>query len=174
MAERMIGKLGDPALRKVCKPILEITSNTLQLLDDMAETLATAKNGAALAAPQVGIVRRIIVIENGDSTIELINPEILERSGEQIGPEGCLSMPDIWGRVKRAKYVKVKATNRAGMEFIIEGKDFLARCLQHEIDHLDGILFIDHVIPGQLFNEHTNEPIDVYELIKASRQNSLL
>ncbi|GBF35056.1 peptide deformylase [Desulfocucumis palustris] len=173
MAERMIGKIGDPVLRKVCKPVTEITPNTLQLLDDMAETLATAKNGAALAAPQVGIVRRIIVIDSGDGVIELINPEILEKHGEQIGPEGCLSLPDIWGRVKRAKYVKVKATNREGSEFIMEGKDFMARCLQHEIDHLDGILFIDHVPPGQLFSEKTNRPIDVYDLIKTSRPNNL-
>ncbi|AEG59058.1 peptide deformylase [Desulforamulus ruminis] len=167
----MIGKVGDPVLRKKCKPVTEITPNILQLLDDMADTLAAASNGAALAAPQVGILRRMVVIDSGEGFIELINPEIIEKSKEQIGPEGCLSLPGIWGRVKRAKYVKVKAVNRDGEEFIIEGRGFMARCLQHEIDHLDGTLFIDYVAPGQLFQEHTDEPVDVYRLLKASREN---
>ncbi|MDO7787631.1 peptide deformylase [Desulforamulus aquiferis] len=170
MAERIIGKIGDPALRKVCKPVTEINSNILSLLDDMTETLDAESNGAALAAPQVGILRRMVVINTGQGFIELINPTIIDKSGEQIGPEACLSMPGIWGKVKRAKNVKVKAMNRQGLEFLMEGKDFMARCLQHEIDHLEGILFIDHVIPGQLFKEGTNEPLDLYALMKLSKQ----
>ncbi|WP_198006953.1 peptide deformylase [Desulforamulus reducens] len=167
----MIGKLGDPALRKVCKPVCEITPNILQLLNDMADTLRATPNGAALAAPQVGFLRRVVVIDLGNEKIELINPEIIEKSGEQVGSEGCLSLPGIWGRVKRSKFVKVKAMNREGEEILVEGKGLLARCLQHEIDHLDGILYIDHVAAGQLFLEQTNEPLDVYKLIQKSKEN---
>ncbi|WP_027363746.1 peptide deformylase [Desulfotruncus alcoholivorax] len=165
MAERMIGKLGDPILRKKCKHVSEITQSVLQLLDDMTDTLKASPNGAALAAPQVGILKRIVVIDGGDSFIELINPRIINKSGEQTGPEGCLSLPGIWGQVTRAQHVKVKAMNRAGEEFIIEGEDFMARCLQHELDHLEGILFIDHVTTGQVYRERTNEPLDVYKLL---------
>lgn len=168
----MLVKIGDPVLRKTCKTVPEITPKIIELLDDMAETLKTDPNGAAIAAPQVGIVRRIVVVNTEEGIIDLINPEIIEKSGEQFGAEGCLSLPGIWGRVMRADCVKVKALNRAGEEFIIEGKGFMARCLQHEIDHLDGVLFIDHVAPGQLFQERTNRPLDVYELMKLSRQNS--
>lgn len=172
MAERIIRTLGDAALRKACKAVSEVTSDTLRILDDMSETLNSASNGAALAAPQIGILKRIVVINSGKGIIELINPEIIEKSGGQLGAEACLSIPNIWGKVKRANYVKVKALNRAGKEFIIEGKEFMARCLQHEIDHLDGILFIDHVSPGEILNELTDEPLDVHELIKISRKNA--
>ncbi|MFZ7101496.1 MAG: peptide deformylase [Peptococcaceae bacterium] len=163
--------MGDPALRKVCKSVSGVTVHIIKILDDMKETLAAANNGAALAAPQVGILKKIVVIDSGEGMIELINPEIVAKSGEQLGAEACLSIPGIWGRVKRANYVKVKALNRAGEEFVIEGEEFMARCLQHEIDHLSGILFIDHVSPGEIFNEVTNDPLNIYELLKASKAN---
>jgi len=135
----------DKILRKTCKAVPEITPNVKKLLDNMLETMY-ASNGVGLAAPQVGILKRLVVVdigEGGPGPLKLINPEILERSGTQNGPEGCLSCPGIWGDVKRSKYVKVKALNPDGEEIIIEGEDYLARALQHEIDHLDGILFID-------------------------------
>ncbi len=135
----------DKILRKTCKAVPEITPNVKKLLNNMLETMY-ASNGVGLAAPQVGILKRLVVIdigEGGPGPLKLINPEILERSGMQDGPEGCLSCPGMWGDVKRSKYVKVKALNPDGEEIIIEGEDFLARALQHEIDHLDGILFID-------------------------------
>lgn len=135
----------DKLLRKVCKPVPEITPNVKKLLDNMLETMYEPI-GVGLAAPQVGILKRVVVVdigEEGPGPLKLINPEILERSGEQNGPEGCLSCPGMWGDVKRSKYVKVKALTPEGQEIIIEGEDYLARALQHEIDHLDGILFID-------------------------------
>ncbi len=135
----------DKLLRKTCKAVPEITPNVKKMLDNMLETMYAAK-GVGLAAPQVGVLKRLVVIdvgEEGPGPLKLINPEILERSGEQNGPEGCLSCPGIWGDVKRSKHVKVKALNPEGEEIIIEGDDFLARALQHEIDHLDGILFTD-------------------------------
>lgn len=135
----------DKILRKICKPVPEITPNVKKLLNNMLETMYQS-NGVGLAAPQVGILKRVVVVdvgEEGPGPLQLINPEILERSGVQDGPEGCLSCPGMWGNVRRSKYVKVKALNPEGEEIIIEGEDFLARALQHEIDHLDGILFID-------------------------------
>ena len=135
----------DKILRKISKPIPEITPNVKKMLDRMLETMY-ASNGVGLAAPQVGILKRAVVVdvgEGGPGPMKLINPEIVERSGVQNGPEGCLSCPNMWGEVRRSQYVKVKATNPEGEEIIVEGEDFLARALQHEIDHLDGILFID-------------------------------
>ena len=135
----------DKILRKISKPIPEITPNVKKMLDRMLETMY-ASNGVGLAAPQVGILKRAVVVdmgEGGPGPLKLINPEIVERSGVQNGPEGCLSCPNMWGDVRRSQYVKVKATNPEGEEIIVEGEDFLARALQHEIDHLDGILFID-------------------------------
>ena len=135
----------DKILRKISKPIPEITPNVKKMLDRMLETMY-ASNGVGLAAPQVGILKRAVVVdvgEGGPGPLKLINPEIVERSGVQNGPEGCLSCPNMWGEVRRSQYVKVKATNPEGEEIIVEGEDFLARALQHEIDHLDGISFID-------------------------------
>ena len=135
----------DKILRKISKPIPEITPNVKKMLDRMLETMY-ASNGVGLAAPQVGILKRAVVVdvgEGGPGPLKLINPEIVERSGVQNGPEGCLSCPNMWGDVRRSQYVKVKATNPEGEEIIVEGEDFLARALQHEIDHLDGTLFID-------------------------------
>ncbi|MBR4943835.1 MAG: peptide deformylase [Peptococcaceae bacterium] len=135
----------DNLLRKKSQVVPEITPNVIKMLDRMQETMYAA-NGVGLAAPQVGILKRVIVVdigEDGPGVLRLINPEILERSGSQNGPEGCLSCPGMWGDVKRSQYVKVKAMNEQGQEIIIEAEDFLARALQHEIDHLEGILFID-------------------------------
>ena len=145
MAILNIVKEGDPTLRKVCRPVTEITPRILTLLDDMRETLAEA-NGAGLAAPQVGILRRIALVDLGEEIVELINPEIVETEGEQEEVEGCLSVPDVWGVTRRPARVKVKALNREGEEFTVEGEGLNARCLCHEIDHLDGHLFTDNVL----------------------------
>jgi len=142
MAILNIVKEGDATLRKVCRPVTEITPRILQLLDDMRDTLIEA-NGAGLAAPQVGILRRIVLVDNGEEILELINPEIIEASGEQEEVEGCLSVPDVWGVTHRPYWVKVKALNRHGEEIVVEGEELTARCFCHELDHLDGHLFTD-------------------------------
>lgn len=170
MAERSIVKIGDPVLREVSRPVNKINANVLKLLDDMANTLYAGPNRAGLAAPQVGISKRLAVIDCGDGLIELINPKIITKSGEQIGPEACLSMPGLVGTVNRANHVVVKTLTRSGKVSTVEGKGFLARCLQHEIDHLDGILYIDHVRPGLLYNEQTGEQLNVLEAIRFSKQ----
>ena len=143
MAQLQIRKVGDEALRKVCRPVDAITPRVLTLLDDMVETMRAA-NGVGLAAPQVGILRRIVVIEVEPGEVyELINPKIIAFSGEQDGQEGCLSVPGRWGMVKRPMHVTVRALNRKGEEFEITGHELLARCFCHELDHLDGALYID-------------------------------
>ena len=146
MAIRTIRISTDEVLRKKCKVVKEITPNLLTLLDDMADTMYEA-NGVGLAAPQVGILKRVVVIDIGEGLVELINPEILETSGSQIDDEGCLSVPGKYAPVERPNYVKVKAMDRDGNEFIIEGEELMARALCHEIDHLDGILYIDKALP---------------------------
>ncbi|NLM14109.1 MAG: peptide deformylase [Epulopiscium sp.] len=145
MALRQIRKDGDEILRKKSKIVKEITPSILTLLDDMAETMYAA-DGVGLAAPQIGILKRIVVIDVGDGIIELINPEIIEEEGEQVCAEGCLSIPGVSGEVKRPEKVKVKALNRHGEEIILEGEGLLAVAFCHEIDHLNGILFTDKVI----------------------------
>lgn len=144
MAIRIIVKDPDPILREKSKPVPKITPNIHKLLNDMADTMYDAE-GVGLAAPQIGILKRVIVMDVGDEhgLIELINPEIIEKEGEQFGPEGCLSIPGLRGDVRRAERVKVKGLNRDGEEIVIEGTDLLARCIQHEVDHLDGILYTD-------------------------------
>lgn len=142
MAIRLITKDPDPILRKNAKQVTKFDERLHRLLDDMAETMYDA-NGVGLAAPQVAISKRVIVIDTGDGLIECVNPEIIEKKGEQFGPEGCLSIPGINGDVRRAQYVKVRAQNRFGEEIEIEGEDLLARAFQHEIDHLNGVLFTD-------------------------------
>lgn len=145
MALLNIVKEGDPTLRKVCRPVTEITPRILQLLDDMVETLIDS-NGAGLAAPQVGILRRIAVVDMGEEIVELINPEIIAAEGQQQELEGCLSVPDVWGITDRPQKVTVKALNRFGEEFTVTGEDLDARCFCHELDHLDGHLFTDKAI----------------------------
>lgn len=139
----------DDVLRKKARPVEKIDKRILLLLDDMAETMYNAE-GVGLAAPQVGILRRIAVIDIGDGIIELINPEIVERQGEQADMEGCLSIPGLTGLVKRPNKVKIVGLNRDGEKIELEGEALLARALCHEIDHLDGILYIDRIEPGTL------------------------
>lgn len=144
MAIRNIVKEGDPVLRGKCRPVEEITPRILTLLDDMRETLADA-DGVGLAAPQVGVRRRVVIVVNEkDEMIELINPEIIERSGHQRDLEGCLSVPGRWGYTNRPMHVTVQAQYRDGKIFTVSGSGLTARAFCHEIDHLDGILFIDH------------------------------
>ena len=143
MAKLQIRKVGDEALRKVCRPVDNITPRVHRLLDDMVETMRDA-NGCGLAAPQVGILRRIVVIEVEEgNVIELINPQIIAYSGEQEAEEGCLSVPNRWGVTKRPMHVTVRALDRHGKQIEITGSDLLARAFCHELDHLDGKLFID-------------------------------
>ena len=146
MALRNIVKEGDEVLRKKCRAVDKIDDRILTILDDMAETLYDS-GGVGLAAPQVGILRRIVVIDVGEGLIELINPEIIEKDGEVSDSEGCLSIPGKYGEVVRPAYVKVKALNRQGEEAEYEGTELLARAFCHEIDHLDGILYIDRAQP---------------------------
>lgn len=165
---KMILPFGDPFLRKVAKPVDGITPKITKLLDNMRATLYAAEGRAGLAAPQVGILRRVVVMDCGDGLIEMINPEIIEQSGEQVGAEGCLSLPGHTGIVKRAQTVKVRARNRDGEEIVIDGEGFLARCMQHEIDHLNGILYIDHIVDGMFYNEATNERARLLDVIRVS------
>ena len=144
MALRKIREIGDPILNKTCKEVKEVTDRTKDLIDDMFETMYEAQ-GVGLAAPQVGILKRIVVIDCGDDPLLLINPEVLETSGEQTGQEGCLSVPGKSGIVTRPNYAKVKAYNEDMEEFIVEGEELLARALLHEIDHLDGHLYVEKV-----------------------------
>lgn len=154
MALREIIKDGDPTLRKVSRPVTVFDDRLGSILDDMYETMEAA-DGIGIAAPQVSLLRRIVVIDLGDETgrIELINPEIVSQSGSQKSQEGCLSCPNRWGYVNRPSKVKVKAQDRHGEEFIIEGEDRLACCLCHEIDHLNGELFVDKVTEWIKTNE---------------------
>ena len=144
MALRQIVQIGEPVLRKKSKVVEKIDDKLIQLLDDMAETMYQA-DGVGLAAPQVGVLKRVVVIDIGDGIIELINPEIIETSGEQIGDEGCLSVLGESGEVRRPYVVKVRAFNRKGQLFEIEGEELLARAFCHEIDHLEGVLFVDKI-----------------------------
>ena len=150
MALRNIRINDDPILRKVCKEVTEVTPRIEELVSDMLETMYDA-DGVGLAAPQVGILKRIVVIDVGEGPIIMINPVILEKSGEQTGQEGCLSIPGKAGIVTRANYVKAKAYDLKLQEFTIEGEELLARAIQHELAHLDGDLYIDHV-EGQLMD----------------------
>ena len=143
MAIRTILTQGDPALNKVCHPVTKFDDKLADLLDDLKETLAQA-NGLGLAAPQVGILRRaVIVVDGSGEMLELVNPEIIAREGEQDGLEGCLSVPGMWGYVKRPAWVKVKAQDRQGNWFEVEGEDITARCFCHELSHLDGHLYTE-------------------------------
>ena len=146
MAIRKVVTVEDPILRKTSRPVERFNEKLWQLLDDMKETMYKAQ-GVGLAAVQVGMLRRVVVVDVGDGYLELINPEIVEMSGEEISEEGCLSLPGESGKVKRPTYVKVKAQNRNGAWRILEGTGFKARCFCHEIDHHDGTLYIDRIIP---------------------------
>ena len=134
---------GDPLLRQIAKPVNKINTGVLRVLDNMVDSMRDA-NGAGIAAPQIGVSKRIIVVEAGeDELIELINPEIIEKSGEQTGREGCLSVPNMSGVVTRSQRVIIRGLNRNGEKCEYEGIDHLARVFQHEVDHLNGILYTD-------------------------------
>jgi len=132
----------ESSLHKVCKPVVNFDWRLHKLLDDMTETLVDS-GGVGLAAPQVGILRRVVLVDTGEQIIELINPTLVETDGEQIGPEGCLSVPGKYGLVKRPYYAKVRAQDRDGNWFEAEGEELIARCFCHELDHLDGILYTE-------------------------------
>ena len=145
MAIRTIREKGDPCLTKVCRPVTEFNARLHQLLDDMADTLAEA-GGVGLAAPQVGILRRVCIVEDEQGEIiELINPEIIKTEGEQTGLEGCLSVPGKYGMVTRPDFVRVRAQDRFGVWHEYAGTELTARCFCHEIEHLDGHLYTEHV-----------------------------
>lgn len=148
MAIRNIRTVGDELLRKKSKPVNEINDRLLTLVNDMIDTMYHA-DGVGLAAPQVGILKRVVVIDVGDGPIVLINPEIIETEGQYLDEEGCLSIPGRQGKVLRPRKVKAKALNEKGEEFIIEGEDLLARAICHEVDHLEGVLFIDKITEGE-------------------------
>ncbi len=142
MGLRRILTAEDPALHKVCRPVEKFDRRLHRLLDDMQQTLTEA-NGVGLAAPQVGILRRVVIVDTGEEILELVNPELLETSGEQEGAEGCLSVPGKYGLVKRPNYAKVRAQDRNGEWFEAEGEELIARCFCHELDHLDGIMYTE-------------------------------
>ena len=148
MALRTIRIMGDEVLTKVCREVKKVTPRISELIDDMLETMYDAC-GVGLAAPQVGVLRRILVIDVGEGPIVMINPEILETSGSQTGQEGCLSVPGKCGQVTRAEHVKAKALNENMEEYEIEADGLLARCILHECDHLDGKLYVD-LVEGEL------------------------
>lgn len=156
MAIRTVREIGDPVLSKISKEVKEITPRIRDLIDDMFETMYES-NGVGLAAPQVGILKRIVVIDTtGEDPLLLINPRILEESGEQEGNEACLSVPGKAGNVKRPNYVKVEAQDEELNTFIIEGEELVARALCHEIEHLDGHLYVEKV-EGPLFDVEPEE-----------------
>lgn len=155
MALRKILTFDDPALHKVCRPVTSFDKKLYTLLDDMVQTMHEA-NGVGLAAPQVGILRRVVVIDTGDADLELINPEIIETSGEQDGYEGCLSLPGKYGMVKRPNYAKVRAQDRNGEWFEAEAEGLIARAFCHECDHLDGRVYTEltyHMLSEEELNE---------------------
>ena len=168
MALRKIVEQGDECLTKVCRPVTKFDRRLHDLLDDMAETLADA-NGAGLAAPQVGILRRVCLVldEEAEEYLELINPEIIAQSGEQTGLEGCLSVPGKYGVVTRPEVVRVRAQDRDGQWFEVEDEGLTARCFCHEIEHLDGHLFVEHtdrLMEGEELQKWLEAHADEYEI----------
>ena len=176
MALRKIVVQGDEILTKVCRPVTNFDEKLHQLLGDMKETLLQA-NGAGLAAPQVGILRRAVVVLGEDEAfLELVNPEILETQGEQTGPEGCLSVPGKWGMVTRPEFVRLRAQDRDGNWFEAEGYDFMARCFCHELEHLDGHLYTEHIdhflTEEELMQYYKDQGYDLEEAEKESEAQS--
>ena len=155
MALRQIRTVGDPCLTKGCKEVEEVNERTLTLIDDMLDTMYEAE-GVGLAAPQVGVLKRIVVIDVGEGPIVMINPEILETSGSQTGSEGCLSVPGKAGTVTRPDYVKAKAYDEEMNEYVIEGEELLARAICHELAHLDGHLYTE-LVEGELVDTESEE-----------------
>lgn len=155
MALRKIRIEGDPILRKICKPVTQMDDRTKELIEDMLDTMYDA-DGVGLAAPQVGILKRIVVIDIGEGPVVMINPEILESDGSQTGQEGCLSIPGKAGIVTRPMHVRAKAYDIDMNEYEIEGEELMARAICHELAHLDGDLYIDH-IEGELMDVMAGE-----------------
>ncbi len=156
MSIRIIRTGKDPVLRQIAKPVPKVTKAIEKVLDDMAETMYDAE-GIGLAAVQIGIVKRLVVVDVGDGLVDLINPEIVEASGSQIGYEGCLSLPGLRGEVDRAVNIKVRAWNRKEEVIEFEATELFARAIQHEVDHLNGILFTDYLKPSDVVYEDTQE-----------------
>lgn len=156
MSIRIIRTGKDPVLRQIAKPVPKVTKAIEKVLDDMVETMYDAQ-GIGLAAVQIGIAKRLTVIDVGDGLVELINPEIVEASGSQIGYEGCLSLPGLRGEVDRATNIKVRAWNRKEEVIEFEATELFARAIQHEVDHLNGILFTDYLKPSDIVYEDTQE-----------------
>ena len=142
MGLRKILTTEDPALHKTCRPVEVFDKKLHKLLDDMRETLIES-GGVGLAAPQIGILRRVVLVDNGEEILELVNPSLVETDGEQVGAEGCLSLPGKFGIVKRPAYAKVRAQDRDGNWYEAEGEELTARCFCHELDHLDGIMYTE-------------------------------
>lgn len=142
MAKRKVVKIGEASLRKKCKPVKDFDEDLAELLDDMKETMH-ANDGMGLAAPQVGVLRRAVIVEVNNMFLELMNPEIIHSKGESIEEEGCLSVGNFRGRVKRPQEITVSAYDRFGEPFTLRCEGWLARCICHEVDHLDGIIFVD-------------------------------
>lgn len=159
MALRNIREDGDDILRKSARPVTEFNQRLFDLLDDMSETMYEAP-GVGLAGPQVGVLRRVVVMDVGDGLIELINPEITHEEGEQVGQEGCLSLPGLCGIVKRPQTVQVKAQNREGKWCLYKGEDLKARCFCHEIDHLNGVLYKDKLVEGETLKRVVEDEIE--------------
>ncbi len=155
MGLRKIMTVKEPCLHKVCRPVEKFDGKLHRLLDDMKETLAEA-NGVGLAAPQVGILRRAVIVDTGEEMLELVNPELLETSGDQVEAEGCLSVPGKYGLVRRPDYAKVRAQDRNGNWFEAEGEGLTARCFCHELDHLDGIVYTE-IMERYLTEEEMSE-----------------
>ena len=172
MALREIRVLGDPILEKKCKEVKEMTPRLRELIDDMLETMYDSQ-GVGLAAPQVGVLRQIVVIDVGDEDAQplvLINPKIIEADGEQTGPEGCLSVPGKAGQVTRPNHVKVAALNENMEPFEAEGTELLARAICHELDHLQGVMYVDKV-EGQLYDVSEEEEEEAEEETEGAEQN---
>ena len=165
MALRNILTVEEPVLHKTARPVTRFDAHLGELLDDMRQTLTNA-GGVGLAAPQIGILRRVVVVDDDGELIELVNPEILETSGEQDGMEGCLSVPGRYGMVKRPEFVRLRAQDRDGAAFEVEDEDITARCFCHEIEHLDGHLFSEHcdrLLTDEELEQYLKEHEDEYE-----------
>lgn len=170
MTVRAILPFGEPELRKVCKPVTEINSRVLNLLDDLKDTLYDAPGRAGLAAPQIGLLRRVVVMDLGEGLREFINPVIVEAEGEQEGMEGCLSLPNYYGQVKRHAKVKVRSMGRDGSEVWTEAEGMYAVCIQHELDHLDGILFIDRMTDPLLVHDKGGKHLQRAEALRTANK----
>jgi len=169
MSKKRIVTIPDPVLRQNTKTVTVFHSKIGKIIDNLIDTLYADDGRAGLAAPQIGVSRRIAVLDCGDGLIELINPEIIEKDGSQTGSEACLSIPGYSGTVERANHIKVRNFDRKGKEHIIEAEEFPARCIQHEMDHLDGILYIDHVPADKFYNDTQEEKADLSAVLKLSR-----